>query len=419
MLTTSREAREASEARVRELEDEAAQTRRAAQAEQKDRRAADAASAALGSDGVGSERATDIPNPLLMDDEDLYTEFIAARKYVADPTQYDGVDAGDGTGRPREQTVGKRTLMVQTEVLMSRAEEGWKDEAEYCREQLAESERKCSLLEERLRLAEMTRKDALDTAEERERSRLAVLRELEDAGPAKCVELMGEVESLRLGLAHKHHELEEEQQRAQMYAEDVVEAQAKAAEEEARAETAEEKLEAAALVEEENEILREALHSMDDGARQAQRGLNRIHDEAIGAEQAMQDKLIAVETEAAEARAEGKTLRTALAAVQAQLEAGEEGLAKARQEAQAAVAAVAAEGEGQCRAIEAAANARVQEEIARWSEAERTALGYKEQLVQAEGRLVTLESELATATAGLAEKVRAAANSPRLFCRGS
>ena len=67
-------------------------------------------------------------------------------------------------------------------------------------------------LEERLRLAEMTRKDALDTAEERERSRLAVLRELEDAGPAKCVELMGEVESLRLGLAHKHHELEEEQQ---------------------------------------------------------------------------------------------------------------------------------------------------------------------------------------------------------------
>ena len=129
---------------------------------------------------------------------------------------------------------------------------------------------------------------------DRERSRLAVLRELEDAGPAKCVELMGEVESLRLGLAHKHHELEEEQQRAQMYAEDVVEAQAKAAEEEARAETAEEKLEAAALVEEENEILREALHSMDDGARQAQRGLNRIHDEAIGAEQAMQDKLIAV-----------------------------------------------------------------------------------------------------------------------------
>jgi len=420
VLTTSREAREASEARVRELEDEAAQTRRAAQAEQKDRRAADAASAALGSDGVGSERATDIPNPLLMDDEDLYTEFIAARKCVADPTQYDGVDAGGGTGGPREQlTVGKRTLMVQTEVLMSRAEEGWKDEAEYCREQLAESERKCSLLEERLRLAEMTRKDALDTAEERERSRLAVLRELEDAGPAKCVELMGEVESLRLGLAHKHHELEEEQQRAQMYAEDVVEAQAKAAEEEARAETAEEKLEAAALVEEENEILREALHSMDDGARQAQRGLNRIHDEAIGAEQAMQDKLIAVETEAAEARAEGKTLRTALAAVQAQLEAGEEGLAKARQEAQAAVAAVAAEGEGQCRAIEAAANARVQEEIARWSEAERTALGYKEQLVQAEGRLVTLESELATATAGLAEKVRAAANSPRLFCRGS
>ena len=424
VLTTSREAREASEARVRELEDEVAQTRRAAQAEQKARRAADAASAALDSDGVGSERATDIPNPLLMDDDDLYTEFVAARKYAADPTQNDGVDAGDGAGghRQQQQTVGKRTIMVQTEVLMSRAEEGWKDEAEYCRDQLAESERKCSLLEERLRLAEMTRKDALDTAEERERSRLAVLRELEDAGPAKCVELMGEVESLRLGLAHKHHELEEEQQRAQMYAEDVVEAQAKAAEEEARADTAEEKLEAAALVEEENEILREALHSMDDGARQAQRGLNRIHDEAIGAEQAMQDKLIAVETEAAEARAEGQTLRTALAAVQAQLEAGEEGLAKARQEAQAAVAAVAAEGEGQCRAIEAAANARVQEEIARWSEAERTALGYKEQLVQAEGRLVTLESELATATAGLAEKVRTAANfaSPD-FClsRGS
>ena len=79
-------------------------------------------------------------------------------------------------------------------------------------------------------------------------------------------------------------------------------------------------------------------------------------------------------------------------------------------------------GAAEVRAIEAAANARVQEEIARWSEAERTALGYKEQLVQAEGRLVTLESELATATAGLAEKVRTAANfaSPD-FClsRGS
>ena len=377
--------RDSAQDKLKILESERLTAQRQAIEEQEAQAAAEGL--VLGNDGFG---VYDIPNPLMMDDEELYSEFIEARKYVSDVAQYHDEGA--------KQHSGLRTIMVQTETRMSRTEEGWKDEAEYALERLREEVELRESLEGRLARSVALREDAEATAAERERSRLAVLRDLEERGPAQYEKLSGEVAALRLALAQTTHLLEEEQSRAQMYAEDVVDAQASCTEEKEARVTAELKLETAMLAEEEVTILRAALKQMETDSAVAQRGLYQMHDQAYEVHTLLSEERDSAYERAKVAEQQVSTLRTRISEMQSVYSQAELGLSTMKEQAVAAIEAVKAEAEQTRHDLEAAAAAQLQQETQRRAEAEKTAARYREELLAIRSANEQLEVTAADAT---------------------
>jgi chromosome segregation ATPase len=245
------------------------------------------------------------------------------------------------------------------------------------------------------------REDAEATAAERERSRLAVLRDLEERGPAQYETLSGEVAALRLALAQTTHLLEEEQSRAQMYAEDVVEAQASCTEEKEARLTAESKLETAMLAEEEVTILRGALKQMETDSAVAQRGLYQMHDQAYEVHTVLSEERDVAYERAKVAEQEVSTLRNRISEMQSVYSQAELGLGTMKKQAVVAIEAVKAEAEQTRRELEAAAAAQVQQETERRAEAEKAAAGYREELLGVRSANEQLEATVAEATSSL------------------
>lgn len=344
----------------------------------------------LGNDGFGVQ---DVPNPLMMDDEELYSEFIEARQYVSDVAQYQEEGIKHHSGR--------RTIMVQTETRMSRTEEGWKDEAEYALERLREEIELRESLEGRLARSVALREDAEATAAERERSRLAVLRDLEESGPARCEQLSGEVAALRLALAKTTHLLEEEQQRAQMYAEDVVEAQARCTEEKEARAGVELKLETAALVEEELTILREHVRKIETDSAVGQRTLYQMHDQAYEFHTVLSEERDAAHERAQAAEQEVSTLRNRITEMQSIYFEAEQGLGAMKEQAVVAVETIKVEAEQARRELEAAAAGQLQQEMERRVQAEKEAAALRTELLGMRSSNEQLEMTVEQATSKL------------------